>query len=265
MKKMIYFILSFMLLVVFGGTFGVSADLAPPINLRIQKDITNSSDVYTCPNCSSAQEWYIDENHVLYWQDNPYVPHAINDFPYQLPFDEQPVEEIIAGIDTLFMQGVSDFYVDFGALPVEFLPNASEDELKAAEQKMSAKLKAIVDHIEKQGGTYIANYSIIPVCNRLGLNLLELLQEGYSGEPKWATVKFMLGENVQQAFRLNLRQYGQLAANSALRAVVFNWEIDAVIKDTPENLAEGLSDMLDIYGKNDQERNRRRSSPNGAI
>ena len=91
--------------------------LTPSDKLRIQKDITKSSGGYTCPTCSSAQEWYIDENHVLYWQGNPYVPHAVNDFPYQLPFDEQPVEEIIAGIDTLFMQGVSDFYVDFGALP----------------------------------------------------------------------------------------------------------------------------------------------------
>jgi hypothetical protein len=104
---------------------------------------TRTSGVYTCASCQTGQSWTIDENHVLYWDGAPHIPHAINDFPLIY----RDINEIIDGIDFLIDNGTTD--LAFGSYEASSINTTGTT--RAA---LDAKLKQVIEHIENRGGIH---------------------------------------------------------------------------------------------------------------
>lgn len=226
-------------------------------------NIAQATCVYSCPNCAQEQNWYINENHIVYWEDEPYIPHAINDYPAMRPFmAEADVREILTRIDILVDYGVTEIPVELGYLMEEYLPDIladsgkeafTQNELNALQKEMEDTLAIIINHITERGGTYILISSVDPVVQQLGGSdiVLHEVGSGLQEGTRSLSIEFMLDEKTQQAYRAYLRGFRQSAATGGLRGFLFNWETNGQgkIEGSPEDLATELGKILDIYGQ----------------
>jgi len=110
--------------------------------------IVRTTGTYTCPTCPEPQEWYIGEDHILYWEGEPYIPHFINDFLWNYETNEMDhllntggsIEDLKKSIDEAFNRGIKDFTLEvsyFGA-----------DDADLADQR----IMAATEHINAGGG-----------------------------------------------------------------------------------------------------------------
>ncbi len=66
--------------------------------------IAKTTGVYTCISCSKAHEWYIGEDHVLYWEGKPYIPHAMTGLESFLDGTKKKADKYIS-------MGITDFII----------------------------------------------------------------------------------------------------------------------------------------------------------
>lgn len=180
---------------------------------------------YRCKSCSKPYDWHIDKNHVLLWDGNRYIPHAINEFN----FVKNDITTLKKEIDDLFSAGITNFFIDGYSVDI-FGKGGYNEQVR---QTYDAKLKQLTDYINQKGGTFIFSYKLHFVVDRL------------KGD---RSISFFLNSKTQQAFRDDLTRMSKLISTPALRAVEFSEEMNALDPIARGNPGSNLSKVLDIYG-----------------
>ncbi|MEK6875885.1 MAG: hypothetical protein AABX63_00620 [Nanoarchaeota archaeon] len=195
------------------------------------KGETKNRDIEITKGEYMGQKWHIDKNHILYWDGEPYIPHAINDFPLL----NKEIDEQIKGIDFLFDNGITDFIL--GSYEPDWIDLKNNYYNKAKREKLNANLRKVIKHIEKRGGTFIFSYYLN--------NVVKHLLGGYP------SIDFMLNKDTQNAIRDDVREYAKVISSPALRAFELSQELNGLdaIYDYVDRLYKDLDKVLDVYGR----------------
>jgi hypothetical protein len=129
--------------------FPQKADSLPGAKIR-------TSGTFICPTCTNSQEWYIDENHILYWEDKPYIPHAVTGFEPHLDTVEGGGKGTTRKkIDNFMNKGITDFIIMYNGQIENLRRNlAASAEINANNNWYDDT----TDYITSRGGTYIFQY-----------------------------------------------------------------------------------------------------------
>ena len=211
---------------------------------------------YTCASCTEPQDWYIDENHIMFWDDKPYIPNFINDYLWNHDLTEMDhirnpdasIEDLKRDIDTAMQKGITEFIIEVSSL------GYTADDAERADQR----IKAAVEHINSVGGTYILKYSIQPVffdilkqhdTEKYEEYLRTLEEDGHVDT--LINVKDMLKEDMLKAIRDDMRRVATVGTSPALRAIDLFGEINGeeAITGTDEELHDNIETVFNEYGK----------------
>lgn len=118
--------------------------LPPDVEVR-------TSGTYNCLTCTESQEWYTVENHLMYWDEEPYIPHALMDLEC---YDGWEISEYYSIIDRRMKDGITEFTVQYRSDIELTSSGASPSNMN----KRDIGVDKITDYIESKGGTYIFFY-----------------------------------------------------------------------------------------------------------
>ncbi|MBN2101509.1 MAG: hypothetical protein JW716_01400 [Candidatus Aenigmarchaeota archaeon] len=187
---------------------------------------------YTCDGCpEEGYEWYIDENHMLWWDGEPYIPFGTNTWQ-----TNQNVELSKQKIDRLFEVGLTDMHM-LGSCSGDIFGEEgySNETLMSCENYM----KQLIDYVNEKGGRYILMYSIGILKNRFN-------------EPQYPAFEFWEKTETQNSFRDDMKRIALYARTPGLRAVQFAEEIannDPLNYKIEKYDIGRLQNVLDTYGK----------------
>ena len=168
-----------------------------------------------------GQDWYIDRDHILWWNKKQYIPFGLNEIKLK-----KEIKQILKDIDLMIESGITDIYA------IGYNPDIPVGK----RHEYDNKLKTIIDYLEKKKINYIFYYTPAFIINEL------------KGD---RTTRFLLNTKVINAVTEDIRRFAPIISKPGLRAVLFMEEINGNegIEDNNENLYRDLPLLLNIYGE----------------
>jgi hypothetical protein len=221
-------------------------------NLSNPIDLSNKiSGVYSCPSCSSSHSWYVDSNHMLWWDGKPYIPYGafslvinntynITDFNIWLDKDlgnQNNDPAILNGLTTQITNAGGTYIVQLLTMEPPNSTSASPDASRLADpivkQQIVDSWKKYASAVSKEGLRGIV------IWNEIDVNF------------KWPTSKTndeygkILGEYAKEAKSI----FGDVpisfkTTDSFIYSGV-SYNVDAVVASSVNTSAGGLG--FDIY------------------
>ena len=185
----------------------------PPLN------ITRTSGTYMKHN------WYIDENHVMYWDGKPYIHYGLSG-----PRDYKDITKTYEFIDNLASKGIKDYMLWY---------EGDQESGQWTKEEYNNWIDKTTDYITKKGGTYIF-----------------ILQPFYAvkADGVWDTA-FMNRDDVKQDILNEFNRFKPLVTKEGLRGLGFSSEINTVVgvsaikAPNQENDFDNFKEMLNFYAK----------------